>query len=173
MSEISFSMKKSKNTFLIEILTFFRHILNYYRTGKLHYPKQECLTQYDEELAFFGIMPDVIGDCCYEDYRDRKRENAERIMDDKADDEEQNGDIILETVRERMWRAFENPHTSTAALVFYYVTGFFIAVSVMGNVVETVPCGTLPNQQESQSCGDRYKIIFFCGDTACVMIFTA
>lgn len=36
-----------------------------------------------------------------------------------------------------MWRAFENPHTSTAALVFYYVTGFFIAVSVMANVVET------------------------------------
>ena len=78
-------------------------------------------------------------------------------MDDKADDEEQNGetfsyiynfalcvclegtyifqciyihrkyiiivfispgDIILETLRERMWRAFENPHTSTPALVF-------------------------------------------------------
>ena len=39
--------------------------------------------QFDEELAFFGIMPDVIGDCCYEDYRDRKRENAERLMDDK------------------------------------------------------------------------------------------
>lgn len=39
-----------------------------------------------------------------------------------------------------MWRAFENPHTSTSALVFYYVTGFFIAVSVMANVIET---GTL------------------------------
>jgi len=26
------------------------------------------------------------------------------------------------TVRERMWRAFEFPHTSTPALVFYYVT---------------------------------------------------
>jgi hypothetical protein len=39
-----------------------------------------------------------------------------------------------------MWRAFENPHTSTAALVFYYVTGFFIAVSVMANVVETGEC---------------------------------
>ena len=24
-----------------------------------------------------------------------------------------------------MWRAFENPHTSTPALVFYYVTGIF------------------------------------------------
>merc|ERR1712012_162361 len=107
------------------------------------------------------------------DYRDRKRENAERIMDDKADDEEQNGDIILETLRERMWRAFENPHTSTPALVFYYVTGFLIAVSVMANVVETVPCGEIPGRNEVLACGDKYKISFFCLDTACVMIFTA
>ena len=74
-----------------------------------------------------------------------------------------------------MWRAFENPHTSTPALVFtrsdqndkkekpnklkkkmqrttqkvfYYVTGFFIAVSVMANVVETVPCGEIPGRNE-------------------------
>lgn len=151
----------------------FRHILNYYRTGKLHYPKHECLTQYDEELAFFGIMPDVIGDCCYEDYRDRKRENAERIMDDKMDDEEGGDGIVPELLRERMWRAFENPHTSTPALVFYYVTGFFIAVSVMANVLETVSCGEIPGRNEVLPCGDKYKISFFCLDTACVMIFTA
>jgi len=150
----------------------FRHILNYYRTGKLHYPKSECLTQFDEELAFFGIMPDVIGDCCYEDYRDRKRENAERIMDDKSEDEDAKGEVILETLRERMWRAFENPHTSTPALVFYYVTGFFIAVSVMANVFEMVPCGEIPGRNEVLACGDKYKISFFCLDTACVMIFT-
>ena len=72
----------------------FRHILNYYRTGKLHYPKHECLTSYDEELAFFGIVTDVIGDCCYEDYRDRKRENAERILDDKmSENNEQNSQV--------------------------------------------------------------------------------
>lgn len=82
-----------------------------------------------QELAFFGIMPDVIGDCCYEDYRDRKRENAERIMDDKSEDEDAKGEVVLETLRERMWRAFENPHTSTPALVFYYVTGFFIGIN--------------------------------------------
>lgn len=151
----------------------FRHILNYYRTGKLHYPKHECLTSYDEELAFFGIMPDVIGDCCYEDYRDRKRENAERLMDDKLSE---NGDQNLQqltNIRQKMWRAFENPHTSTSALVFYYVTGFFIAVSVMANVVETVPCGHRPGRAGTLPCGERYKIVFFCLDTACVMIFTA
>ena len=43
----------------------------------------------------------------------------------------------------------------------------------MANVVETVPCGTVPGRGEVQACGDKYKIIFFCLDTACVMIFTA
>ena len=104
-------------------------------------------------------MPDVIGDCCYEDYRDRKRENAERIMDDKTDDEEQKGDLVLESLRERMWRAFENPHTSTPALVFYYVTGFFIAVSVMANVFETVPCGEIPGRNEVSSSSILQLII--------------
>lgn len=133
-------------------------------------------------------MPDVIGDCCYEDYRDRKRENAERILDDKlSENNEQNSQAAadLRDTRQKMWRAFENPHTSTAALVFYYVTGFFIAVSVMANVVETVPCGLgialpggagarfLAKASESIPCGERYKVIFFCLDTACVMIFTA
>ncbi|KAM8740241.1 A-type voltage-gated potassium channel KCND2-like isoform 2-T3 [Acanthopagrus schlegelii] len=150
----------------------FRHILNFYRTGKLHYPRQECISAYDEELAFFGIIPEIIGDCCYEDYKDRRRENQERIQDDEEMDP--SNDLVSPDLsfRETMWRAFENPHTSTMALVFYYVTGFFIAVSVMANVVETVPCGLAPNRIKEMSCGDRYALAFFCLDTACVMIFT-
>lgn len=131
---------QSKEYFFDRDPDIFRHILNYYRTGKLHYPKHECLMAYDEELAFFGIIPDVIGDCCYEDYRDRKRENAERMLDDRISENNDEKELEKRSLREQMWRAFENPHTSTAALVFYYVTGFFIAVSVVANVVETVPC---------------------------------
>ncbi|KAM8883679.1 A-type voltage-gated potassium channel KCND2 [Synchiropus picturatus] len=150
----------------------FRHVLNFYRTGKLHYPRQECISAYDEELAFFGIIPEIIGDCCYEEYKDRRRENLERIQDDEETD--QSNDLISGDLsfRETMWRAFENPHTSTMALVFYYVTGFFIAVSVMANVAETVPCGSAPNRVKEMSCGERYALAFFCLDTACVMIFT-
>ncbi|KAM4615056.1 A-type voltage-gated potassium channel KCND2 [Polymixia lowei] len=150
----------------------FRHILNFYRTGKLHYPRHECISAYDEELAFFGIIPEIIGDCCYEEYKDRRRENQERIQDDE--ESEQTNDMVPPDMsfRETMWRAFENPHTSTMALVFYYVTGFFIAVSVLANVVETVPCGVAPNRVKELSCGERYALAFFCLDTACVMIFT-
>ncbi|XP_044042478.1 potassium voltage-gated channel subfamily D member 2-like isoform X2 [Siniperca chuatsi] len=150
----------------------FRHILNFYRTGKLHYPRQECISAYDEELAFFGIIPEIIGDCCYEDYKDRRRENQERIQDDEEMNQTNDLVSVELSFRETMWRAFENPHTSTMALVFYYVTGFFIAVSVLANVVETVPCGLAPNRAKEVSCGERYALAFFCLDTACVMIFT-
>ncbi|XP_016372378.1 A-type voltage-gated potassium channel KCND3 isoform X1 [Sinocyclocheilus rhinocerous] len=147
----------------------FRSILNFYRTGKLHYPRYECISAYDEELAFFGIIPEIISDCCYEEYKDRKRENIERLMDDLEDNKDSK--LPNMTFRETMWRAFENPHTSTMALVFYYVTGFFIAISVITNVVETVPCSSMPNQRDIP-CGERYTEAFFCMDTACVMIFT-
>lgn len=162
--------EESKEYFFDRDPDLFRHILNYYRTGKLHYPRHECLIQYDEELAFFGIIPDVIGDCCYEEYRDRKRDNAERLMDDRDSTAEAAREPAF-TSRQQMWRAFENPHTSTAALVFYYVTGFFIALSVGANVIETVPCSERSNGS-TVSCGDTYKIAFFCLDTACVMMFT-
>ncbi|CAK6980643.1 potassium voltage-gated channel subfamily D member 2 [Scomber scombrus] len=150
----------------------FRHILNFYRTGKLHYARQECIAAYEEELAFFGIIPEIIGDCCYEEYKDRRRDNQERIQDDEESDQTNDQVPPDMTFRETMWRAFENPHTSTMALVFYYVTGFFIAVSVLANVAETVPCGSAPNRVKELSCGERYALAFFCLDTACVMIFT-
>uniref|UniRef100_A0A8C6SSP5 Potassium voltage-gated channel subfamily D member 3 n=1 Tax=Neogobius melanostomus TaxID=47308 RepID=A0A8C6SSP5_9GOBI len=164
-----FYNEEAKEYFFDRDPDVFRSILNFYRTGKLHYPRQECISAYDEELTFFGIIPEIIGDCCYEEYKDRKRENLERLQDDQED----NKDMKLPnmTIRETMWRAFENPHTSTMALVFYYVTGFFIAISVITNVVETVPCGATPHHK-NMPCGERYTVAFFCMDTACVMIFT-
>uniref|UniRef100_A0A7E4V1C5 BTB domain-containing protein n=1 Tax=Panagrellus redivivus TaxID=6233 RepID=A0A7E4V1C5_PANRE len=147
----------------------FRHILTFYRTGKLHYPKHECLVAYDEELSFFGIMPDLIADCCYEDYKDKKRENQERLMEERIDAPDKSKTEA--TVQQKMWAAFENPHTSSIALVFYYVTGFFIAVSVMCNIIETIPC-KYHGDDTSVTCGDLYERQFFVIDTACVIIFT-
>ena len=72
----------------------------------MHYPKTECLVAYDDELAFFGIMPDLISDCrtftslfaykfsgCYEDYKDKKRENQERLMEERIDAPEKKKDL--------------------------------------------------------------------------------
>ncbi|CAJ0931036.1 unnamed protein product, partial [Mesorhabditis belari] len=149
----------------------FRHILTFYRTGKLHYPRHECLVAYDEELSFFGIMPDLISDCCYEDYKDKKRENQERLLEERL--ENTDATKLKQTTQQKMWAAFENPHTSSVALVFYYVTGFFIAVSVLCNIIETIPCRYASEETlASISCGDLYEKQFFVLDTACVIIFT-
>ena len=60
--------------------------------------------------------------------------------DYKSEDEDAKGEVILETLRERMWRAFENPHTSTPALVFYYVTGFFIGSYIFSEYFVSKRC---------------------------------
>ncbi|KAF7259196.1 hypothetical protein EG68_03696 [Paragonimus skrjabini miyazakii] len=148
----------------------FRHILTYYRCGHLHYPKKECVMQYEDELAYFRIAPEALGDCCYEDYHDSKRENSERLLEEKSVAKE--AADIPKDFRNRLWQAFENPEFSTMAIVIYYVTGFFIAVSVFANITETIPCGPEPGLSKQRACGDRYLDAFFCLDTACVIIFT-
>lgn len=49
----------------------FRYILNYYRTGRIHMPRDVCFTAFSDELAYFGIRADIVADCCHEDYEDR------------------------------------------------------------------------------------------------------
>ena len=145
----------------------FRHVLNYYRNRKLHYPRGECVSSFEDELVFFGISEDVVHDCCWEDFRERKKECQERIFEpDKLEDGSQNGDENTDsTIREKMWTAFQNPQSSRAASLAYYITGFFIAVSVVSTVVETL-------RKDGKTLGEVHKNIFQALETACVVVFT-
>ena len=43
----------------------FRRLLTYYRSGRLHFSRDECVAEFNEELAFFGIQPtEAIPECC-------------------------------------------------------------------------------------------------------------
>ena len=57
----------------------FRSILKYYQTGQLHYPRNECVQAFKDELEFFGIIPELLGNCCHEEYVDRSRDVMERF----------------------------------------------------------------------------------------------
>jgi hypothetical protein len=154
----------------------FRHILNFYRTGRLHFPKEECVTAYEDELSFFGIESEMMADCCTEIYEEKKLQNEERLVlsADSVEDTTDYSELNL-SVRERLYRAFEETQSSTFSLVLYYVTGFFIAVSVAANVIETVNVESdTPNPKVKvvQTLGDKHKDVFFALDTACVLIFT-
>jgi len=142
----------------------FRHILNFYRTGKLHYPKSECLTLYEQELALFGIQTDKISDCCYELHEEKILQNDERIQMELKINNKPKRKLNL-TRREALWKAFEDPKSSILSIVLYYVTGFFITISVLANIIETV-------HLDNKIIGHKFKDIFFVLDTACVLIFT-
>uniref|UniRef100_A0AAR2L1U1 BTB domain-containing protein n=1 Tax=Pygocentrus nattereri TaxID=42514 RepID=A0AAR2L1U1_PYGNA len=57
----------------------FAHILNYYRTGKLHCPADVCGPLYEEELAFWGIDETDVEPCCWMTYR-QHREAEEALV---------------------------------------------------------------------------------------------
>ena len=46
----------------------FSQILNYYRTGKLHYPTHVCGPLFEEELEFWGLDSNQVEPCCWMTY---------------------------------------------------------------------------------------------------------
>ena len=55
----------------------FAQILNYYRTGKLHYPTNVCGPLFEEELEFWGLDANQV--------RGRVRVGMEHLLSDIAD----------------------------------------------------------------------------------------
>ena len=154
----------------------FRHIMNYYRSGRLHYPKTDCVGCVDDELSYFGISTDLITDCCYEDYRDRKNEFCERVDDQAGNnktDQIKLGLMPHLSLREQMWLAFEQPQSCTFGLIFYYVSGFFIAISVTANIVETLHTGPgKVGTDDLITLGQKNAKFFKILDLFSVIIFT-
>ena len=46
----------------------FAQILNYYRTGKLHYPTDVCGPLFEEELEYWGLDSNQVEPCCWMTY---------------------------------------------------------------------------------------------------------
>jgi potassium voltage-gated channel Shaw-related subfamily C protein 1 len=43
----------------------FSQILNYYRTGKLHYPLNVCGPLFEDELSYWGLQREDVEPCCW------------------------------------------------------------------------------------------------------------
>uniref|UniRef100_A0A1I7ZIY2 BTB domain-containing protein n=1 Tax=Steinernema glaseri TaxID=37863 RepID=A0A1I7ZIY2_9BILA len=51
----------------------FGQILNYYRTGKLHYPTDVCGPLFEEELEYWGLDANQVEPCCWMTYTQHRR----------------------------------------------------------------------------------------------------
>lgn len=58
----------------------FVHVLNFYRTGKLHTPTDICGPLFEEELQFWGIDEKQMEPCCWETFT-KHREAEVRLLE--------------------------------------------------------------------------------------------
>ena len=137
----------------------FAQILNYYRTGKLHYPTNVCGPLFEEELEFWGLDANQVEPCCwmtYTVYRDTQETLA--ILDrlDTSVDLHSLDDQFLaekfgygnkykrgeklnfwQRIKPKVWLLFEEPYSSFLAKLIAIISVFFILLSTASFCIKT------------------------------------
>ena len=121
----SFYDPVNKEYFFDRHPTCFASILQYYRTGKLHYPYDVCGPLFKEELLFWGIDEEQMEDCCWEAYTTH-RDKLEMLKGFKGphfaqDGEDDDDSVFLNTkvsrLKRRIWNFLDDPYSSRFARV--------------------------------------------------------
>jgi len=108
----------------------FAHVLNYYRTGKLHCPGDVCGPLFEEELAFWGIEELQMEPCCWSNYTQHREAQAtlkafEGLQKGNAESDVDNSALGIEnpvpkaemTLKQKGWALLEKPYSSKYAQV--------------------------------------------------------
>lgn len=111
-------------------------ILNYYRTGQLHAPRDFCGPLFEAELIFWGIEEKDMEACCwpyYTQHRDAEKNLKDFVgpeFEDTDNDEEFSPDLESSSFHQvsslshwtlqykpKIWALLDDPHSSTQAKV--------------------------------------------------------
>ncbi|XP_076042708.1 potassium voltage-gated channel shaker cognate w isoform X2 [Oratosquilla oratoria] len=141
----------------------FAQVLNYYRTGKLHYPTDVCGPLFEEELEFWGLDSNQVEPCCWMTYTShRDTQETLAVLDrldldtDKPSDEETarkfgfeddyySGNLSWwQKMKPKLWSLFDEPYSSQAAKVIGVISVFFICVSILSFCLKTHPDMRVP-----------------------------
>ncbi|XP_066588401.1 potassium voltage-gated channel protein Shaw isoform X2 [Prorops nasuta] len=157
------TLKKIPATRLSRHPGVFAQVLNYYRTGKLHYPTDVCGPLFEEELDFWGLDSNQVEPCCWMTYtQHRDTQETLTVLDrldldtEKPTEEELarkfgfEDDYYANTLsrwqklKPQMWSLFDEPYSSAAAKVISIVSVFFICVSILSFCLKTHPDMRVP-----------------------------
>ncbi|CAF1070913.1 unnamed protein product [Rotaria sp. Silwood1] len=139
----------------------FSQILNYYRTGRLHYPTNVCGPLFEDELNYWGIQREEVEPCCWMTYtKHRSTQETLQVLDSlELDTVRSTPDDIIKkfgwendhnlistgqlSVRKRLisiiWQLFEEPRSSLMAKIIAVISMFFIILSIALFILRTLP----------------------------------
>jgi len=101
----------------------FNSVLDFYRTGKLHFVDEMCPIAFSEDLEYWGIDESCLDTCCLLKYHQKKYSIYEEISEKGKELQPGNGDDFgdedgrCHDFRKSLWDLFENPKSSFAAKV--------------------------------------------------------
>ncbi|XP_019627277.1 PREDICTED: potassium voltage-gated channel protein Shal-like [Branchiostoma belcheri] len=146
----------------------FRYILSYYRTNKLHFPPTGCVRSYNQQLSFFGIMPELIDDCCYEHWRVKNAKEVTRSKIRRPAELALNGVLDTKTCRMKMSDLLQVAvRNQTATDVLRYLGCYFVLSAVICTIVESLKA------TENKRFREMYHWIFDVVDPFFTAVFSA
>ncbi|XP_059086505.1 potassium voltage-gated channel protein Shaw-like [Tigriopus californicus] len=141
----------------------FAQILNYYRTGKLHYPTDVCGPLFEEELEYWGLDSNQVEPCCWMTYTQHRDTQETLTVLDRLDldsekptqeetakkfgfeDDYFSGNLSWwQKTKPKIWSMFDEPYSSSAAKVVGVISVFFIVVSIVSFCLKTHPDMRVP-----------------------------
>ncbi|XP_014468644.1 PREDICTED: potassium voltage-gated channel protein Shaw-like [Dinoponera quadriceps] len=176
----------------------FAQVLNYYRTGKLHYPADVCGPLFEQELEFWGLDTNQVEPCCWSTYSVHRDTQATLAILDKLDvegerlsdeeiarvfgfEEEYHGGVLTrwQRLRSRVWILFDEPYSSLTAKCIACVSVLFTCLSVLCFCVKSYaePPGIKHEEESSEDRSNNTGNVdphraFFYLEHACNAWFT-
>ncbi|KJH52331.1 K+ channel tetramerization domain protein [Dictyocaulus viviparus] len=136
----------------------FSQILNYYRTGKLHYPLDVCGPLFEEELKYWGLDSNECEPCCWMTLSGTRDTQEVLKTLDELDIEVDNDDgpelyqrfgweddfhndslSSWQKLKPKIWRLFDEPSSSRGAKVIAIISVFFLITAILVFCLKTHP----------------------------------
>ncbi|CAJ0960683.1 unnamed protein product, partial [Mesorhabditis belari] len=143
----------------------FAQVLNYYRTGKLHYPLDVCGPLFEEELKYWGLDSSDCEPCCWMTLSaTRDTQEVLQTLDkldidtsDKVDgpelykrfgweDDYHNNSLSKwQVLKPKIWRLFDEPSSSTAAKIIAFISVVVLITAITVFCLKTEPNFRIPD----------------------------
>ncbi|KAI1714676.1 ion transport protein [Ditylenchus destructor] len=146
----------------------FAQVLNYYRTGKLHYPLDVCGPLFEEELKYWGIDANEVEPCCWMTYtQHRDTQEVLQTLDklDVDEDSLRNEELLYkkfgweddyhnqslscwQKLKPKVWMLFDEPSSTRGAKVVAVISVFFLIAAILVFCLKTHPDLRVPEIED-------------------------
>uniref|UniRef100_A0A4W5RML7 Potassium voltage-gated channel, delayed-rectifier, subfamily S, member 3a n=1 Tax=Hucho hucho TaxID=62062 RepID=A0A4W5RML7_9TELE len=114
---------------------FFRNVLNFYHTGKIHLMEELCVFSFSQEIEYWGIKELHLDSCCSNKFQEQKQFELSTMDKDL---EKFEGTWCSE-VRKNIWLHLENPGYSCLAKGIAVASLAVVLTSIVAMCVHSMP----------------------------------